>query len=138
MEIPRERSAPYQSGVVAKYSAIVFIVEDDEDLLSSMAAVLEDADYLVLGARNGREALARMNGVTTKSVAIVDLHMPDMNGVELIHTMRADPQLSKIPVIVATAAARAPANTPGLVLFKPLTADELLRAVSITLRAADA
>ena len=49
----------------------------------------------------------------TIALAIVDVHMPVMNGVELIRAMRADPRFALIPVVVQTsdrAAARAPSG----------------------------
>ena len=57
--------------------------------------------FVVLDAEQGREALTVMRSQRV-DLAIVDVHMPIMNGVELIRTMRAERALEAIPVIVQT------------------------------------
>jgi CheY-like chemotaxis protein len=59
---------------------LVFLVEDDDDLRESIEALLEAEGYVVLGARNGTEALARMRGSYGTSIAVIDLLMPGMDG----------------------------------------------------------
>jgi chemosensory pili system protein ChpA (sensor histidine kinase/response regulator) len=110
-------------------SAVVFLVDDDNDLRESVEQVLEGEGYLVLGARDGTEALARMRGISMPAVAVIDLMMPGMNGWELAKAMRADPALRNIPIIVISIKARAPVKGADRVLNKPVTAEELLAVV---------
>jgi CheY-like chemotaxis protein len=109
--------------------AVVFLVDDDNDLRESVEQVLEGEGYLVLGARDGTEALARMRGISMPAVAVIDLMMPGMNGWELAKAMRADPALRNIPIIVISIKARAPVKGADRVLNKPVTAEELLAVV---------
>ena len=82
------------------YEGKVFVIDDDDDLRESLAEALEDEHFLVLPGRNGHEALSRMRGVLPPRVAVVDLAMPDMNGWQLVETMKSDPKLAEIPVII--------------------------------------
>ncbi|HEY8091491.1 MAG TPA: response regulator [Polyangiaceae bacterium] len=87
----------------------VLVVDDDADVRQCYRHMLEPR-FTVLEAENGRRALGVL---ATRDVAllIVDVHMPVMNGVELVRAIRADPRLHAIPVIVQTsdrAAACAP------------------------------
>jgi chemosensory pili system protein ChpA (sensor histidine kinase/response regulator) len=109
--------------------AVVFLVDDDNDLRESVEQVLEGEGYLVLGARDGTEALARMRGISIPAVAVIDLMMPGMNGWELAKAMKADPALRNIPIIVISVKDRAPVEGVDRVLNKPVTAEELLALV---------
>jgi CheY-like chemotaxis protein len=87
----------------------VLIVDDNEDLRELYRAMLEPR-FVVLTAENGREALDALRAQRV-DLAIVDMHMPVMNGVELVRAVRNDPALESLPVIVQTsdrAALRAP------------------------------
>jgi CheY-like chemotaxis protein len=79
----------------------ILIVEDDQDVRDIYRSFLEPR-FLVLDAADGRAALELLR---TKPVDLVisDVHMPVMNGVELIRAMRADAALASLPVIVQTA-----------------------------------
>lgn len=55
----------------------------------------------IVEATNGEEALTRLR-VEPFDLVMTDIHMPKMNGVELIACMRADPRLRSLPVIVLT------------------------------------
>jgi CheY-like chemotaxis protein len=78
--------------------ARILIVEDEPDSRELYRLVLEP-DFEVLEAENGADALALLLARPIDLV-IVDVHMPVMNGVELIRTMRSDPALETVPVIV--------------------------------------
>ncbi|KYF70007.1 hypothetical protein BE11_03935 [Sorangium cellulosum] len=90
----------------------ILVVDDDAEIRACYRMILEPR-FTVLEAENGRDALALLarEGV---ALAIVDVHMPIMNGVELIRAMRGDARFCTIPVVVQTsdrAAARAPVWT---------------------------
>ncbi len=78
----------------------ILIVEDDQDVRDIYRSFLEPR-FVVLDAENGRAALEMLR---THSVDLVisDVHMPVMNGVELIRALRADPAFARLPVIVQT------------------------------------
>lgn len=118
-----------QQSTPTSYEGKVFVIDDDDDLRESLAEALEDEHFLVLPGRNGHEALSRMRGVLPPRVAVVDLAMPDMNGWQLVETMKSDPKLAEIPVIILSG--HGEVDVPGAerVFAKPVELDELLDAV---------
>jgi CheY-like chemotaxis protein len=78
----------------------LLVVEDDHDVRELYRAFLAPR-FVVLEAGDGREALEvlRTNAV---DLVISDVHMPVMNGVELIRAIRANPELARLPIIVQT------------------------------------
>ena len=67
--------------------ARILIVDDDENIRKTMKAILEDEGYLVDMATNGKEALQKTND-TTYNLALLDIRLPDMEGVELLKLMK--------------------------------------------------
>ncbi|MDI3289857.1 response regulator [Polyangium sp. 15x6] len=87
----------------------ILLVEDDSFLRSVYRSVLEPK-FQVLEAENGRDALSLL---ATHPVALVitDIHMPVMNGVELVRAIRSDARMRDLPVVVQscdTSAVRSP------------------------------
>jgi CheY-like chemotaxis protein len=108
----------------------LLIVEDDEDLEFSIADLVTDHGYRALGARNGIEALQTLRR-SRPFVIILDLWMPEMDGFALIEAVRADANLSRIPMLVVTAALpKQDARLAGLTVFrKPLDSAALMSAI---------
>ena len=87
----------------------LLLVDDNPEVLFLYQTFLEP-HFHILTAENGRVALAILTSQPV-DLAIVDVHMPVMNGAELIRAMRADPELERIPVVVQTSD-RAALNAP--------------------------
>ncbi|WP_437924353.1 response regulator [Sorangium sp. So ce291] len=90
----------------------LLVVDDDASIRECYRMILEPR-FVVREAENGRDALALLS-TEAVALAIVDVHMPVMNGVELIRAMRDDVRFCTIPVVVQTSdrmAARAPVWT---------------------------
>jgi len=117
----------------------LLLVEDDPNLSRSLAAQLEQAGYSVEKSTDGREGLyyAREYPV---DLAIVDLGLPSMSGVELIKQLRADGK--EYPILVLTARDRWQDKVEVLKLgaddyvVKPFSVEELLARVDALLRRA--
>lgn len=110
----------------------VLIVEDDEDIQTSLLEMLESEGYQARAASNGQEALNLLLDATPHPCLILlDMMMPVMNGREFLDKVMADDKLSKLPVLIVSAVADK-ANTSGSVGFlkKPLDIDALLNVVS--------
>ena len=75
----------------------ILVVDDEEQIRSTLRGVLADEGYEVVEAANGRRAL-EMLGHTVPRLAIVDVWMPEVDGVELVERMRA--QVPGVPIIV--------------------------------------
>jgi CheY-like chemotaxis protein len=85
------------------------VVDDNADVREIYRACLEPS-FDVVEAEHGGVALECLHARKV-DLAIVDVHMPVMNGTEFIRAIRADPALEKLPVIVQTSdltALRAP------------------------------
>ena len=75
----------------------VLIVDDDPKFLSSVQEMLAAAEYRVLGAANGKEALELLDAKHGEiDLAIVDLALPGVNGFEIIGTISRRPNVLKI------------------------------------------
>jgi signal transduction histidine kinase len=111
----------------------VLLVEDDEDIVESVASVLEDAGYEVEASRNGLDAIRRLRE-SPSDLVILDLMMPVMDGWEFRAAQRADRALADIPVIVITADRnpKAQAIHADAFLPKPFGANALLKQVEET------
>ncbi|MBP0017430.1 MAG: response regulator [Cyanobacteria bacterium SBLK] len=62
----------------------------------------EKAGYLVEQARDGKEALDKLQGGLNPHVVFCDIEMPKMDGLKLIATLQDDEELNKIPVAMLT------------------------------------
>jgi two-component system response regulator PhoP len=117
----------------------LLLVEDDPNLSRSLTLQLEQAGYSVEKSTDGREGLyyAREYPV---DLAIVDLGLPSMSGVELIKQLRADGK--EYPILVLTARDRWQDKVEALELgaddyvVKPFNVEELLARVDALLRRA--
>jgi DNA-binding response OmpR family regulator len=109
----------------------ILVVDDEFDILTTWRLVLEMEGYEVMTAFNGRVALEAAN-LSTPDLVITDWMMPHKDGVELIRDLAASETLSKVPVILMSAAAHAPAVDHPHTQFrrKPFSIDELLALVN--------
>lgn len=85
----------------------IMIVEDDKDLRKIMTDFLQLMDIHVECAENGKEALATLAMLEQKpSVILLDLFMPEMNGLEFSRAIRegAAHGMAEVPIILLTAA----------------------------------
>jgi CheY-like chemotaxis protein len=110
----------------------VLVAEDYDDARDVMSLVLQSAGYEVLEARDGIEALqaARAN---KPAVIIMDMFMPNMDGLTATRALRDEPELRRIPVIAQTAQPSVISGSRELfdaVLAKPCSPDLLIRTIS--------
>lgn len=77
------------------------LVVDDDPLVRELYAAFLEPRFDVVTAENGKYALETL-AERAVDLAIVDVHMPIMNGAELVKAMRADPRWERLPVIVET------------------------------------
>jgi len=65
----------------------VLVIDDDESIRTTIAAILEDEGYKVDVAENGKEAIEKSNN-DSYGVALIDFRLPDMDGTELLTALR--------------------------------------------------
>ena len=80
----------------------ILIVDDEPVVRDSLEQWFADERYRVVTAANGREALAAV-AQARPALILLDLMMPEMDGLEFLEQLRRNPVAAAIPVIVITA-----------------------------------
>ncbi|RRH87318.1 response regulator [Variovorax beijingensis] len=83
----------------------ILLVDDDVRNLFALTSALEQRGAAVEIGRNGREALQKLDQAREIDLVLMDVMMPDMDGLEATRRLRADPRFEKLPVIAITAKA---------------------------------
>ncbi len=111
---------------------IILLVEDDHDIRVAIRQTLEMADYDVLSAPNGADALKILNR-QQPDLIILDLQMPLMDGEEFLKAKERDDRLATIPVILISAAQPEKlvkvAPKVDEIIIKPLDLDKFLEKI---------
>jgi two-component system, chemotaxis family, sensor kinase CheA len=90
-------------GIAATTAApSILVVEDSFTVRELQRSILEAAGYLVITARDGREALTVLDRDPDVGLVITDLEMPELDGLGLTRAIRADAKRSSLPVVVVT------------------------------------
>jgi DNA-binding response OmpR family regulator len=84
---------------------LVLIADDDEDILVLLRTVLERSGHEVVEAHDGAAALA-LAGERRPDLAVLDISMPELDGLEVLRRLRADAETSQLPVVLLTARAQ--------------------------------
>jgi len=110
------------------------VVDDSVSVRRAMQALASDLGLAVDAAGDGIEALALVDR-NPPAIALIDLEMPRMNGLELARALRSRPETAAIPIIMLTSRAsgthRAHALAAGVSHFmpKPFVEDELSKLI---------
>ena len=114
----------------------VLVIEDESRISKFIQTILSVNNYTVLIAQNGKEALAMVTSYCPDLI-LLDLGLPDMDGGEVIKTVR---EWSQIPIIIVSARDRERDKVEALDLgaddyvTKPFVTSELLARIRATLR----
>jgi two-component system KDP operon response regulator KdpE len=119
---------------------LVLVVEDEPAMARTLRSVLETAGYGVFEVATAREAL-RQAGSRTPDLVLLDLGLPDLEGIEVVRGLRS---WSRTPIVVVSARERESDKVAALdagaddYLTKPFSAGELLARLRVALRHATA
>lgn len=80
----------------------ILVVDDLFPNLYLMEAILEDVGYTTLTASSGKEALQVIESELPDMI-LLDIMIPDMNGIEILEWIKSNPKTNKIPVIMVSA-----------------------------------
>jgi len=118
-------SSGRMAAAAALRAPVVLIVDDERLLRETTARVLKDAGYEMHTASNGREAV-KLLGSTSFDVIVSDIRMPEMDGLQLLRTVREHD--SDVPVVLMTAMEAVSLGALQY-LVKPFDVVELKRVV---------
>ena len=112
----------------------ILVVDDEPDALELIEVNLKGAGFDVLGAANGRQALDKARA-TLPALILLDVMLPEVDGLEVCKSLRRDPKTAFIPIIMLTARAAEIDRILGLELgaddyiTKPFSPRELILRV---------
>ena len=87
---------------------LILVIEDDDDIRTTVVDMFAFEGYRAIGASHGLEALELLQDSPRKpALILLDLMMPLMNGAEFRERQLADPSLAQIPVVILSADAHA-------------------------------
>lgn len=115
----------------------ILVVEDDDALCETVAAALREYGHKVELALTGRDALAKLRTRDPYDAIVLDLRLPDMNGLEIVEYIKINrPTLA---LIVASGyleqedVLRTAERWPLMMLRKPYATTELIERISLVL-----
>jgi CheY-like chemotaxis protein len=117
-----------------KGSALILVVDDYVVIQRMLSTLLRNGGYDVVTAGSGQEALTQLNQ-RRFDLAIIDVTMPDMDGITLLEKVRMEQGNTTLPVIMLTASAldedriRSQAAGANNFLTKPVSSREMLDVV---------
>ncbi|HAO20004.1 MAG TPA: two-component system response regulator [Desulfobacteraceae bacterium] len=116
-------------------SNTILAADDSASIRQMIAFTLRRADYDVIEAENGMDALEKLGNADVLMV-ITDLDMPEMNGIELIKKIRIRAKYKSLPIVMLTtesaATVKQTAKAAGATgwITKPFTPAQLIGVVS--------
>ncbi len=117
-------------------AATILLVEDDNDALTALQAVLEMSNYIVIAAGSVRDALDLLDQHSEIELVISDIRMPDVDGLDFIRVLR-----HRFPTLPTILMSGMPITDDDVVpreatqiLTKPVAIDELERVIADRLR----
>jgi len=117
----------------------ILVVDDEENIVGFISAVLTRSGYEVISTTRGKEAVS-LAKEKTPHLIILDMRIPDLGGEEIFRILSQDKSTSRIPIIYLTGTVSRDEEkfmhdfTGRMkVLAKPTTAEKILQAVKKTL-----
>jgi len=120
----------------------ILVVEDDVRNIFALSSLLEPKGAKIEIARNGREAIetlarSRLNGAEPIDLVLMDIMMPEMDGLTAMREIRKQPEWKKLPIIALTAKAMKDDHERCLsagandYIAKPLDVEKLMSLVRV-------
>ena len=119
--------------------AAIYIVEDDNDILEIETFALKNSNYEVKGFTNAKDFYAAVED-KVPSLAVLDVMLPDEDGLQIVQKLRHNPMAAHIPIIMVTVRTTEIDKVKGLdmgaddYLTKPFGVMELIARVRALLR----
>jgi len=116
----------------------IMVVDDNPDIITIVKTILEGKGYSVGSAYSGKELLAHLEN-QKPDLIILDIMMPEMDGLEVLTKLKGAPDTSSIPVILLTAKVQYEDVLGGYKLgadyyiTKPFTSTQLINGINLLL-----
>lgn len=117
----------------------IMVVDDNADMVTVTKTILEARGYNVIAANSAEELFNRLKE-QRPDLILLDIMMPQMDGLLALRQLRGNPDTSSIPVMLVTAKVRYQDILAGYkqgadyYLTKPFTSSQLLNGINILLR----
>ena len=82
--------------------ALIYIVEDDENILEIEEIALRNANYQVSGFSSARDMYEKLSKIKP-DLFLLDIMLPDEDGNQILRNLRKNPETARIPAIMVTA-----------------------------------
>jgi two-component system, chemotaxis family, chemotaxis protein CheY len=111
----------------------ILTVDDSATVRQMVKFTLSDAGYSVIEAVDGKDALTKLTGPV--NMVITDLNMPNLDGIGLIRSVRANPAWKGLPIIMLTTESHEARKQEGKAagatgwIVKPFSTQQLLAVV---------
>jgi two-component system nitrogen regulation response regulator NtrX len=135
--------APVGSDPLAAAPTTVLVVDDEKNIRRTLAMVLDGDGYRVVEAESGEQALdAIARAETPIDVAVLDLKLPGLSGIQVLERLRAEEATRELPVIVVSGHATVQDAVLAIKLGasdffeKPLNRERILVSVGNSVRTA--
>ena len=112
---------------------VILTVDDSASVRQMVRFTLSEAGYTVLEAADGKDALSKLTDRV--NLVITDLNMPNLDGIGLIRTVRSNPALKGLPIIMLTTESQESHKQQGRAagatgwIVKPFTRQQMLAVV---------
>jgi CheY-like chemotaxis protein len=116
----------------------IMVVDDNPDIITIVKTILEGKGYSVLSASSGQELLSLLTD-RKPDLIILDIMMPEMDGLEVLGRLKAVTETASIPVILLTAKVQYEDVLGGYKLgadyyiTKPFTSTQLVNGINLLL-----
>ncbi len=113
----------------------VMVVEDNPTTIKLLSFLLEKKNYEVFICENGKKALEVVESIMPDLI-LMDVMMPEMDGIEVTTKIRKNPKIAKIPIIMLSALGQEIEVMKGLqsgadgYVVKPFDSQSLLKLIS--------
>jgi len=121
--------------------SIVMVVDDDELATKAVVQLLSKHGYDMRSASSGAECLQKLAEGMIPDVLVLDVMMPEINGLEVCRTLRSDGRFADVPVILLTGCDDFETRAAGMklgvseFLCKPFAHHELIERIENQLNA---
>lgn len=136
---PRSRLPPWRAAVQPILKPRILIADDELDVLTLLETRLAASGFEVLKAMDGVAALGRARD-DAPALAVLDVMMPGMTGLEVCRVLKADPKTSRLPIILLSARSEEVDRVLGFefgaddYVLKPFSPRELALRIQALLR----